>query len=60
MAVSLVLRGNFLRLRKFLLELEKLPFMEHMEELQIQEAFEGQEVRLKTWVAIGHAQSKQP
>jgi hypothetical protein len=53
-----VLRGNFLKLRKFLLELEKLPFMEHMEELQIQEAFEGQEVRLKTWVAISHEKSK--
>jgi hypothetical protein len=60
MAVSLVLRGNYLKLRKFLLELEKLPFMEHMEELQIQEAFEGQEVRLKTWVAISYEKSKQP
>jgi hypothetical protein len=57
-SVLLVLRGDFLRLRRFLFELERLPYLEHIEEIQIQEAAEGKEFRIKTWLAVNIEKSK--
>jgi|WetSurMetagenome_2_1015567.scaffolds.fasta_scaffold04258_2 hypothetical protein len=56
-SVLLVVRGDFLKLRRFLFELEKLPYLEHIEEIQIQEAAEGKEFRLKTWLAVSCGKS---
>jgi hypothetical protein len=58
MSVSLIVRGDFLKLRKFLFELEALPWLEHLQEVQIQEALAGKELRLKTLVAITNEKSK--
>jgi hypothetical protein len=57
-SVLLIVRGDFLKLRRFLFELEKLPYMEHIEEIQIQEAVGGKEFRLKTWLAVNSEKSK--
>jgi hypothetical protein len=57
MPVVLVIRGDFFNLRRFLFELERLPFMEHMEEMQIQETAGGKEFRIKTWLAINSEKS---
>jgi hypothetical protein len=46
-----------MKLRRFLFELEKLPYLEHVEEIQIQEALEGKEFRLKTWLAVNSEKS---
>jgi hypothetical protein len=51
--VNLVLRGNFLNFRKFLINLGALPYMDHIEEIVIQGKTEAKEYRLKVWVAIG-------
>ena len=56
-SVLLVVRGDFLKLRRFLFELEKLPYLEHIEEIQIQEAAGGKEFRLKTWLAVNCGKS---
>jgi hypothetical protein len=58
MSVSLIVRGDFLTLRKFLFELEALPWLEHLQEVQIQEVLAGKEFRLKTLVAISNEKSK--
>jgi hypothetical protein len=57
-SVSILVRGDFLKLQRFLFELEKLPYMEHIEEIQIQEAVGGKEFRLKTWLAVNSEKSK--
>jgi hypothetical protein len=57
-SVLLVVKGDFLKLRTFLFELEKLPYMEHIEEIQIEETGGGKEFRLKTWLAVNSEKSK--
>jgi hypothetical protein len=57
-SVLLVVKGDFLKLRRFLFELERLPCMEHIEEIQIEEAGGGKEFRLKTWLAVNSGKSK--
>jgi hypothetical protein len=52
MSVHLAVKGDFLKFRKFLLALESLPYVEHVEEIQVQEALGGRELRLKTWLAV--------
>ncbi len=52
MPINVILKGDFLRLRKFLFDLLSLPCLEHLEELQIQEMGGVQEFRLKVWVAV--------
>jgi len=57
-SVYVIIKGNFLKLRKFLFELERLPFMEHIGEMQVQEAFGGKAFRFKIWLAVNSQQSK--
>jgi hypothetical protein len=58
MSVSLNVRGDFLKFRGLLLDLEMVPYVEHIQEIQIQEALAGREFRLKTWVAVSREKSK--
>lgn len=55
--VNLILKGSFLNLRRFLFDLESLPCLQHIEELQIQASGGGQEFRLKAWVAVNPQKS---
>ena len=50
--VHAALKGAFSNMRGFLLEVEKLPFVEHLEELQIQDSGGAKELKLKMWIAI--------
>ena len=50
--VNAVIRGNFFDFRKFLIELGKVPYLEHIEEIHIEQAMEGRELRLKIWLAL--------
>jgi Tfp pilus assembly protein PilO len=51
--VNVVLRGSFADFRKFLIALGGLPYVEHIEEITIQEKPDAREYRLTLWVAIG-------
>lgn len=51
--VELVLQGEFLKFRNFLFELQKLSYLEHIEEIQIQSG--GREFRLKVWLTVRRA-----
>jgi hypothetical protein len=53
LSVDAVLRGDFLRFRKFLTQVGGLPYVQHIEEITIQEKTDALEFRLKIWVALG-------
>jgi hypothetical protein len=52
-SVNLVLRGNFINFRKFLINLGGIPYADHIEEIVIQDKADTKEYKLKLWVAIG-------
>ena len=53
LSVNVVLRGDFLNLRKFLINLGGIPYVNQIEEIAIQQKPDTKEFRLKVWVAIG-------
>ena len=52
-SVNLILRGNFINFRKFLIHLGGIPYLDHIEEIVIQGKADAKEYRLMLWVAIG-------
>jgi len=48
--VNVVVKGDFFRLREFLLELANLPYLEKIEQIQLQNIEDGKEARLKIWL----------
>ncbi len=50
--VNAFVKGNFFDFRKFLIELGKVSYLEHIEEIHIQETIGGKELRLKIWLAL--------
>jgi hypothetical protein len=53
--VHVVVKGDFLNFRKFLLELERFSCVRWIEEIQIHEEVDGKEMRLKLSLAVGGA-----
>jgi hypothetical protein len=53
LSVNVVLRGDFINLRKFLIHLGGIPYLKQIEEIAIQQKPDTKEFRLKVWVAIG-------
>jgi hypothetical protein len=53
LAVNTVLRGDFINFRKFLINIGGIPYVQHIEEISIQEIPDTREFRLKIWVAVG-------
>ncbi len=51
--MDILLHGNFINFRKFLITLGGIPYLEHIEEITIQAKPDGKEYRLKLWMAIG-------
>jgi hypothetical protein len=51
--IDISLKGGFLDLRKFLLKLNKLPYLEHIEKIRIQSEKKSHELQcdLKIWMA---------
>jgi len=48
--MNVVVKGDFLNLREFLLELGSLPYLEKIEQLKLQPVEGGKEIRLKIWL----------
>lgn len=53
LSVNVVLRGDFVHFRKFLIHLGGIPYMKQIEEIAIQQKPDTKEFRLKIWVALG-------
>lgn len=50
--VNAVVRGNFFNFRKFLILLGGVPYLERIEEIQIQQNEDTMEFKIKIWIAI--------
>lgn len=53
LSVNVVLRGDFIKFRKFLINIGNIPYVQHIEEISIQEIPGTREFRLKIWLAVG-------
>jgi hypothetical protein len=53
LSVNVILRGDFNNFRKFLIHIGGNPYMQHIEEITIQQQPDNKEFRLKIWVAVG-------
>jgi Tfp pilus assembly protein PilO len=51
--INTVVRGNFMDLRKFILNLGSLPYLQSIEQVQIQQITDKLEFRIRLWLAIG-------
>lgn len=50
--VNAFVKGDFFNFRKFLTELGRVPFLEHIERVHIQRTTEGKELKVKMWLAL--------
>ena len=50
--VNAFVKGDFFDFRKFLIELGRVPYMEHIERVHIQRTMKGKELRVKIWLAL--------
>lgn len=50
--INLLVKGDFFDFRKFLIELGGNPYLQHIEEIKIQQVPGGKEFRLKIWLAL--------
>lgn len=53
LSVNVVLRGDFVNFRKFLIQLGGNASVQQIEEITLQQKPDGKEFRLKIWVAVG-------
>ena len=53
LSVNVVLRGEFMNFRKFLIHLGGIPYVRQIEEIEIQQKPDTKEFKLKIWVAVG-------
>ncbi|MCK9197685.1 MAG: hypothetical protein M0P16_11970 [Syntrophales bacterium] len=51
--INVVLRGGVIDFRKFLIQLGGIPYIQHVEEITIQEKSDTQEFKMRIWAAIG-------
>ena len=49
--INIVLLGEFFELRKFLLQLMSIPYLEHIEQIKIKTVEGAKEFRLRVWLA---------
>ncbi|MBW1672331.1 MAG: hypothetical protein JRJ45_01560 [Deltaproteobacteria bacterium] len=50
--INILVKGDFFDFRKFLIELGGNPYLQHIEEIKIQQVPGGKEFRLKIWLAL--------
>lgn len=50
--VNAFVKGDFFDFRKFLIELGRVPCLEHIERVHIQRTMEGKELKVKIWLAL--------
>ncbi len=50
--VNAFVKGDFFDFRKFLIELGRVPYLEHIERVHIKRTMKGKELRVKIWLAL--------
>jgi len=56
--INTVLKGDFFDFQKFLIELGGIPYLEYIEQIQIQALPGSREFRLKIWLALSEVSEK--
>lgn len=51
LVMEVAAKGDFFSFRKFLIDLEGIPYLERIEEIQIQQQIGGMELKIKLWIA---------
>lgn len=51
--INTLVKGDLLNFRNFLIKLQEVPYIEHMETISIEGALLSKNFRLKLWIAIG-------
>jgi hypothetical protein len=51
--INIVLRGGVIDFRKFLIQIGGIPYVQHIQEITIQEKSDTREFKMKIWAAIG-------
>ena len=54
--LDVLVKGQFFDLRDFLLELGKLPYLEHIEQVKVQTTRAAKECTIKMWLAVAEGQ----
>lgn len=52
LSVNVIVRGNYFNFHKFLNSAGAVPYLEHIEEIEIQQTPEGREYRMKLWLSV--------
>ncbi|MDD5434238.1 MAG: hypothetical protein PH343_02290, partial [Nitrospira sp.] len=52
LSVNVIVRGNYFNFHKFLNIAGEVPYLEHIEEIEIQQTPEGREYRMKLWLSV--------
>jgi hypothetical protein len=50
--INATVRGSFLQIRQFLVELGAVPYLQYIEELDIQQRTDNKEVKMKIWLNV--------
>jgi len=50
--INAIIRGDFFNFRKFLIGLGEVPYLERIEEIQIQQNEDTMEFKMKVWLAV--------
>lgn len=52
LSVNIILRGDFFNFRKFLSSAGEIPYLERIDEIEIQQIPEGKEYRMRLWLEV--------
>jgi Tfp pilus assembly protein PilO len=52
LSVEVTVRGDFTDFRQFLIDLNAIPYIENMEEIQVEQEKNTQLFRVKLWIAV--------
>ena len=52
LSVNVIVWGDYFNFRKFLNSAGEVPYLEHIEEIEIQQTPEGREYRMKLWLSV--------
>jgi hypothetical protein len=50
--INAIIRGDYFNFRKFLIGLGEVPYLERIEEIQIQQNEDTMEFKIKVWLAV--------
>jgi len=50
--INATMRGSFVQIRRFLIEMGAVPYLQHIEEVDIHQRTDGKELKMKVWLNV--------